>query len=102
MAGCLGNTKTIEVSTTPIKKPELVLPVADEVHLRQVKWIVLTEDNIDAKLEELTSSNQPIVLFALTSDGYENLGLNTSDIRALVQQQQKIIAAYASYYAKGY
>ena len=30
--------------------------------------------------------------------GYASLGLNFSDIRALVQQQQAIIAAYDKYY----
>jgi len=34
----------------------------------------------------------------LTGEGYENLGLNFSDIRALVQQQQAIIVAYENYY----
>ena len=36
--------------------------------------------------------------FALTGDGYANLGLNFSDIRAYVQQQKTIIAAYEAYY----
>jgi hypothetical protein len=37
-------------------------------------------------------------MFVLTGEGYENLGLNISDIRALVQQQQAIIIAYENYY----
>jgi hypothetical protein len=37
-------------------------------------------------------------MFVLTGEGYENLGLNFSDIRALVQQQQAIIVAYENYY----
>jgi len=37
-------------------------------------------------------------MFVLTGDGYSNLGLNISDIRALVQQQQAIIIAYENYY----
>jgi hypothetical protein len=37
-------------------------------------------------------------MFVLTGDGYSNLGLNFSDIRALVQQQQAIIVAYEEYY----
>ena len=37
-------------------------------------------------------------MFVLTGDGYENLGMNFSDIRALVQQQQQIILAYERYY----
>lgn len=37
-------------------------------------------------------------MFVLTGDGYANLGLNFSDIRAMVQQQQQIILAYERYY----
>jgi len=40
----------------------------------------------------------PIGLYVLTGEGYENLGLNISDIRALIQQQQEIIVAYENYY----
>ena len=53
---------------------------------------------MEAKLAELKKSGQPVAMFVLTGEGYENLGLNFSDIRALVQQQQKIIVAYENYY----
>jgi hypothetical protein len=76
----------------------LVLPNADELNLRDVEWIVLTEENFSAKMDELNKSGRPIVFFALTDKGYENLGLNFSDLRAYVQQQQAIIAAYKMYY----
>jgi hypothetical protein len=100
LAGCLGNTgpEPIEISTKPIEKPSLSLPPVDELRLREVDWIVINKDNVDAKLAELESRNIPPGLYALTGEGYENLGLNFSDIRALVQQQQEIILAYKRYY----
>ena len=90
----------IEVSTKPIEKPQLTLPPVDEINLRKVEWMIITEDNMEAKLEQLRTSGQPIALFVLNGEGYENLGLNFSDIRALVQQQQQIIVAYENYYKK--
>ena len=90
----------IEVSTKPIEKPELTLPAVDEIHLRKVDWVIITEENMDAKLAQLKASGQPLAMFVLTGEGYENLGLNFSDIRALVQQQQQIIIAYENYYKK--
>ena len=99
LAGCLGNSpEPIQVTTKPIEKPELVLPPVDELNLRKVEWIVINEDNMEEKLAELTSGGQPLGIFVLTGDGYENLGINFSDIRALVQQQQAIILAYENYY----
>ena len=66
--------------------------------MRQVEWVIINEDNLDTKIEQLTANGQPLAMFVLTGEGYENLGLNISDIRALVQQQQEIIVAYENYY----
>ena len=93
-------TREIAISSKPVDKPELVLPPVDEVNMRNVEWIIITEENLEARLEELRGTGQPIAVFGLTGEGYENLGLNFSDIRALVQQQQAIILAYENYYKK--
>jgi hypothetical protein len=53
---------------------------------------------MDEKIAILTAGGAPLGIFVLTAQGYENLGLNFSDIRALVQQQQQIIIAYENYY----
>lgn len=66
--------------------------------MRPVEWIIVNENNLEEKIAELTAGGQPLAMFVLTGDGYENLGLNFSDIRALVQQQQQIIIAYENYY----
>jgi hypothetical protein len=63
-----------------------------------VDWVVINQDNIDEKIQQLTANGKPLAMFVLTGDGYSNLGLNFSDIRALVQQQQAIIVAYEEYY----
>lgn len=88
----------IEVSAKPIDKPELTLPSADVVRMRKIDWVIITPENFEQVLEDAKKNGRPIVFFALTDQGYENLGLNFSDIRALVQQQQAIIAAYEGYY----
>ena len=88
----------ITVSSAPIDRPELVLPPVDELNMRLVEWVIVNEENLEEKVAELTSAGQPLAMFVLTGDGYSNLGLNFSDIRALVQQQQEIILAYERYY----
>jgi len=88
----------VEVSTRPVDKPELTLPRVDELRMREVNWIVINQDNVDQVFEDLKSKNIPVGVYALTGEQYENLGLNFSDIRALVQQQQAIIVAYEKYY----
>ena len=88
----------IEVSAKPIEKPELVLPDADGLRMKEVKWVLLTPENFEEKLKDFETSGRPIVFFALTDEGYENISMNFSAIRAYIQQQQAIIAAYENYY----
>lgn len=95
---CSTTPQRIQVTSKPIDKPELVLPNVDQVNMRRVEWVIINEENIDEKIAELTKGGAPLAIFALTAQGYENLGLNFSDIRALVQQQQQIILAYDNYY----
>lgn len=88
----------MQVSSTAVERPQLVLPRADELRLRSVEWIVITPDNIDEVFNRAKELGRPIVFFALTDKGYEDLGLNISDIRAYIQQQKTIMAAYEDYY----
>tara|TARA_X000001036_G_scaffold9970_1_gene8840 strand:+ start:512 stop:841 length:330 start_codon:yes stop_codon:yes gene_type:complete len=68
--------------------------------MQEVKWIIVTEENLDEVIADLKKSGQPLAIFGLSGQGYENLSVNFSAIRALVQQQQTIIAAYKQYYEK--
>jgi hypothetical protein len=90
----------IEVSAKPVERPELVLPPADQLRMRDVEWVLITPENFEEVVEKARKDGRPIVFFALTDKGYENLGLNFSDIRAFIQQQKAIIAAYDAYYKK--
>lgn len=66
--------------------------------MRPVEWIVINESNVEEVIAKLKSEGKAFAIYGLTGKGYGNLGLNFSDIRALVQQQQAIIAAYEGYY----
>ena len=98
LAACSNKPQQIEVSAKPIDKPTLVLPPVDELSLREVKWVVIDEENVDTVIEQLKTQDGAFAVYALTGEGYGNLGLNFSDIRALLQQQKAIIAAYEGYY----
>jgi len=97
--GCSSVTP-IEISAKPVDKPELILPDSDNLNLRPVSWIIINEGNFEEQIEKLKKQGKPIALFALTGDGYQDLSLNLSDIRAYIQQQQTIIFAFNGYYIK--
>ena len=98
ISGCSSMPQKIEVSAKPVEKPKLVLPSADELNLREIEWLIITPDNWEEQLAKLKSSGRSIAFFAITDKGYQDLGLNFSDLRAYVQQQDAIIAAYQGYY----
>lgn len=98
LSGCASKPEEIKISTTPVERPQLVLPQPDQLVTRPVEWIVVTPENINEVFDELRKNNQRVVLFALTDKGYENVSLNLNDIRTYIQQQQLIIIAYNDYY----
>lgn len=97
LTGCASNQQ-IEISTSPVDKPDLILPNADTLNARPIKWVLVTEENSRQSFQDLDKRNKAPVFFSLDEDGYENLALNLSDIRALIQQQLTIIDAYRNYY----
>jgi len=97
LAGC-STTKQLEITTTPIEKPALVLPAADTLNLQDVEWFVINEENVETVWKRIADDKKDIVLFGLTDDGYEQLAVNLSDIMTLIQQQKAIIGAYKNYY----
>ena len=98
LAGCASQPQRIEISAKPIEKPQLILPPADQLRLKEVKWVIITKDNAEEVFAQLVKDRKDPILIGLTDDGYETLSLNMSDIMRLLQQQRAIIAAYQNYY----
>jgi len=98
VSGCSSMPQRIEVSAKPVDKPQLILPDAQKLNLRDVEFVLITRENAEEVFAELERSRKDPVLIGLTDDGYETLSLNLSDVMALLQQQRAIIAAYKRYY----
>lgn len=88
--------KPVEVRTVEVPRPAPIVPSVDQLRLRPVNWIVITPNNIEESFAKIQSGE--VVLFAVTTQGYENIALNISDIRSLIEQQKKIIAIYQTQY----
>ena len=86
--------KPVEVRTVEVPRPAPIVPSVDQLNLRNVDWIIITPENIDESFAKIQTGE--IVLFAVTAAGYENIALNLSDIRAMIEQQKRIIAIYKS------
>jgi hypothetical protein len=98
LSACSPKIEPIEIKTTPVNKPTLVVPAADRIVARPVEWIIVTENNYEEVFERLRKDNRDAVLFGLTANGYENLALNIADLRTHIEQKNAIIVAYEKYY----
>ena len=98
LSACSSPPRQIEISAKPISKPQLILPPAQQLNLKEVKWIVINEENAEEVFAQLKEDRKDPVLIGLTDDGYEIISLNYSDIMSYIQQQNAIIKAYENYY----
>lgn len=98
LSACSTPPRVIEISAKPIEKPKLILPPADELRLKEVEWIIITEENAEEVFGKLLEDRKDPMLIGLSDDGYEILSLNYSDIMSYIQQQNAIITAYRNYY----
>jgi C4-dicarboxylate-specific signal transduction histidine kinase len=64
------------------------------VEFPPLDWYIITEQNIEQKLEEIQQKTGNKVFFAITPKGYENLALGIADLRRYVKDQQAIIIYY--------
>ena len=85
----------LEVLSKPVEI-SIAQPVDPEsVKMLPVNFRVLTKDNIDAFLQEVSKQqNNTPVFVAFTIADYENLVLNFADLRRYIEQQQAIIVYY--------
>ena len=100
ISGCSSTPRVLEISSKPVYMPKLNLPRADVLDLQQrkIKWLIVNHENFKDVMAKLKKDGRPVTLFALTDQGYANLGLTLSDIRAYIEQQKTIILAYENYY----
>jgi len=88
----------VEVRTIEVQRPAPIVPSVDQLRLRSVEWIVITPDNVEESFARIQSGE--LVLFAVTAEGYENIALNLSDVRAMIEQQQRVIAIYQRQFSR--
>jgi len=100
LSSCSSLPEVVKYTSEPVERPLLVLPESAIATMREVDYLIVTEENVEAVWRELEASGKPIVLFALTSDGYENLALNSAEIIRFLSEQRAVIIAYKEYYEK--
>jgi hypothetical protein len=88
----------ITVSTVPLEKTPLALPDPAPLKSKPIRWVVITPANAEAVWERLAQDDDDVVVFALTSDGYQQLAVTIAELRNLIVTQRVIIQKYREYY----
>lgn len=79
---------------------KLELPDPKPINMYDVKFFVVTRDNVNELFNMLEESGNEPVFFALTGDGYKALSLNMYEIRRYVLETDKVLFLYREYYEK--
>jgi hypothetical protein len=94
LSACTPNTSATVIATVPIEPIKPIVPSIDELNLKAVTWIVITESNYESVIAQLKKDRKDTVLYAISYDSYINYVNNNIDILKLIRQQQQIIAVY--------
>lgn len=95
LSGC---ATPIKIDNSTREKVPLNAAMPEPLTVTAPKWIVVTPENAKEVWDKLSKDGVPVVIFALTPDGYKELSLNLAEIRALISEQREIIIQYKQYY----
>jgi len=70
-------------------------PLPQEVRLEDIRWMVLTKDNLEEQIDEAENLlGGEFVVFAMIPTDYENFAWNIQELRRFIRQQKEIILYY--------
>lgn len=100
LTGCslFSRSQPLEIVTEEKERTRLNLELPDPLSVDPVDWILVTPENIDDVWTQLQEDGKHPVLFAITSEGYEQLALSMAEIRNYIATQRLIIVQYRDYY----
>ena len=99
LTGCsIGGEKKIKLFSVEKPREKLDYPMPTPLQLEQVKWIIITSANAEEVFKKLEEAGIDPVLFGLTDKDFEILAKNFAQIRAKLQETNKLLDEYKKYY----
>ena len=92
--------KEVVIQQKAVERTKLNIdhPAPLDLRGREIKWMIVTEDNATEVFEKLKTENVDPVFFTLTDDGYKELSLTIAELRNYIALQRSIIVKYKEYY----
>ncbi len=82
------------VEYVEIETPIEIKGAPRPISMQEVRWWVVTEENMQSFLEKFTKETDETVYIAISVRDYENLSLNMAEIKRYLEQQKNIIVYY--------
>ena len=99
LSGCsIGGEKKIKIFQVEEPRQKLNLPKPEALDLEKVRWIVINSKNAEEVFKKLEEAGIDPVLFGLTDKDFEILAKNFAQIRAKLQETNKLLEEYKKYY----
>ncbi len=93
LTACAPQEKIV-VQTQVIKSEIPVQSRPKSVNLSNIKFYVVTKDNLNNFLKTFENEHTDIVFYAMSVKDYEKMALNIAELRRYINQQDKIIVYY--------
>jgi hypothetical protein len=94
LSNCAKPEPNVVVQTEYVERTIPLQAHPKSVQLNDVKWYVVTEDNLPQFLEQFKKDNGVVAFMAVSVQGYENLSMNVQELRRYILQQKSVIVYY--------
>lgn len=93
LSACASQEKVV-VQTEIIKADIPIQARPKSVSLSNIKFYVVTKENLNDFLKVFEKENNDIVFYSISVKDYEKMSLNIAELRRFILQQDKIIVYY--------
>jgi hypothetical protein len=88
--------KQVVTETKYVTKNIPLQPRPRALDLQDMKFYVVTADNLEEFMQRFEQEQGQLVFFAMSVPDYERLAMNMADIKRYIEQQKSIIVYYES------
>ena len=98
LTGCSVGEKKIKIFSVEKPREKLNYEMPTPLQMEEIYWHIITSENAEEVFAKLEAAGIDPVLFGLTDKDFEILAKNFAQIRAKLQETNKLLEEYKKYY----
>ena len=92
------SVKKLEIFKTEVEREKLDLKKPTPLELEQLRWIIITSENVEEVFAKLEAEGIDPVLFGLTDKDFQLIAKNFAQIRNQLKVTNELLDKYKEYY----